>query len=412
MRLVAMAWRNIFRQKRRTLVALSALIVGLCGLVIFQGYIGTMMKGFRDSIIMSGIGHIQVAGGEGYFEDGEFDPYAYAMRDSDQRIAAIAKEPGVQAAFPSTGFTSIAGIGDKSATLLVKGYPIDRMWFEPKSATGSSNDRPTGRFTLGKLKAGAQLAPGDRDRIVLGETAARILGAKVGDVITLMAVLPEGGLNGRDFTVAAIYASAGKDKMFAFTDYDSAVDFTGIAGAPVIHVLAKDIGSTDSIAAGLPKGASYRKWPQLATFFVQVNTMFSGFLAVIRAIILLITLFVLGNTMNRIVFERMREWGTLRALGTTKRDLLVLLVLEGSFLGLVGAALGIALGFALSALINLGPGLPFALAGQGAIFIKLHPDFSSLWINLVPAVLVAGIASYFPGRRAVALTPSECLRQL
>ncbi|MGO8694403.1 MAG: ABC transporter permease [Rectinemataceae bacterium] len=411
MRLVAMAWRNIFRQKRRTLVALSALVVGLCGLVVFQGYIRTMMNGFRDGVIMSGVGHIQIAGGRGYFEDGEFNPYAYETRDWQQRIASIAKERGVLAVFPSTGFTSIAGIGDKSATLLVKGYPLDRMWFEPKTA-GSSRGRPEGKFDLGRLVSGALPAGGERDRLVLGETAARILGAKVGDVLTLMVVLPEGGLDGRDFTVAAVYSQAGRDKLFAFTDYDSAADFTGLAGAPVIHVLAKEIGATDSIAAALPGGAAYRKWPQIATYFVQVNTMFNGFLAVIRSIILLITLFVLGNTMNRIVFERMREWGTLRALGTRKRDILVLLLLEGSFLGLAGAAIGIALGFALSALINIGPGIPFKLAGRAAFYIKLHPDLKALWINLIPAVVVAGIASYFPGRRAVALTPSECLRQL
>ena len=74
MRTIAMAWRNIFRQKRRTLIALSALIVGLAALVVFQGYIGRMMSGFRDSTILAGLGHVQVAGGERYWDDGNTIP--------------------------------------------------------------------------------------------------------------------------------------------------------------------------------------------------------------------------------------------------------------------------------------------------------------------------------------------------
>ena len=94
------------------------------------------------------------------------------------------------------------------------------------------------------------------------------------------------------------------------------------------------------MAGRLPHGVAVRTWHDLATYFVQVNTMFGGFLNVIRAIILLVTLFILANTMNRIVRERMREWGTLRAVGTKKSTVLLLVVLEGCFLGVVGSRAG------------------------------------------------------------------------
>jgi putative ABC transport system permease protein len=408
MRIILMAWRNIFRQKRRTLITLSALIIGLVGLVVFQGYIAQLMNGFRDSTIRAGIGHLQIAGADRYFEDGEYNPYAYAMRDTDERIATLAKDPAVNAVFPSTGFTSIAGIGDKSATLLVKAYPAERMYFAPASGTGQP---PEDRFALGTLVAGSPPGIADRDRIVLGETAARILGVSTGDVITLMAVLPEGGLAGRDFTIGAIYRSPGMDKIFAYTDYQTARDFTSIVGAPVIHVLLKDIGSVKAVAARLPPGTAYRTWQALASYYVQVNTMFSGFQNVIRVIILLITLFILANTMNRIVFERMREWGTLRAMGTKKNQILLLVVLEGCFQGLVGAVIGIGLGFAVSALFNLGGGIPFPTDGR-TIMVRVVPDARAVWLNLIPVVITAGAAAILPGLRAVKLTPSECLRQI
>jgi putative ABC transport system permease protein len=410
MKTIAMAWRNILRQKRRTLVTLSALIVGMCGVVVFQGYIASLMRSFRDGTIRAGIGHLQIAGSPAYFEDGEFNPYAYALKDGGNLIAELAGRREVLAAFPSTGFTSIAGKGEKSVTLLVKAYPAERMFFAPSRGRVQP---PPDRFSLGTLLSGTPPASGERDRIVLGETAARILGAGAGSVLTLMAVLPDGGLNGRDFTVAAVYRDPGRDKIFAFTDYDTAVDFMGIKGAAVVHVLARDVGAVDSIASRLPRGLAVRTWRQLATFYTQVNSMFNGFLAVIRAIILLVTLFIMANTMNRIVRERMKEWGTLRAMGMKKRGILVLVVMEGFFQGIVGAALGIALGFCVSELLNLRGGVPVPFAGTAQkVVVKILPDDRSVWLNLVPAGLFAGAAAFLPGLRAVRLTPSECLRQI
>ena len=141
MKTIAMAWRNLLRQKRRTLITLSALIVGLCGVVVFQGYITSLMRSFRDRTIRAGIGHLQIARSSGYFEDGEFNPYAYAMRDAEKLVAGLASQPGVLAAFPSTGFTSIAGKGEKSVTLLVKAYPAERMFFAPPQGRVAPPDR-------------------------------------------------------------------------------------------------------------------------------------------------------------------------------------------------------------------------------------------------------------------------------
>jgi putative ABC transport system permease protein len=401
-RLLRLAWRNVFRQKRRTLTTLGAVVIGLAGLVVFQGYLGQLMKGFRESTILSGIGHLQVSSDAKYFTDGEFTPYAYGLADEAALTAKLAADPRVTAVFPSTGFTAIGGLGEKATTLLVKAYPSARMRFGAVTAGD-------GAFNLGALTSGSWDPSGGPDRLVLGETAARILKAKVGDTVTLMAVLPGGGLNGRDFTVAAVYRSAGRDKIFAFTDYATARDFSGLKAAPVLHVIARSLGDTDALASSIGAGHAVKTWPQLATYFVQVNSMFSGFLGVIRVILLLITLFILANTMNRIVFERMREWGTLRALGTKASGILVLVVLEGAIQGFVGAILGIAAGFAVSLVLNLAGGLPFPSAGT-VLQIKVVPDDQAVWWNLVPVVLTAALAAFLPALRAMRLSPSEALR--
>jgi len=398
-----LAWRNVLRQKRRTLTSLSALIVGLTGLVVFQGYLGQTMKGYRDQTVLAGIGHLQVAAAPGYFTDGEFSPYSYGLGDASTLEASLKADRRVAAVFPSTGFTAIAGTGDKSATLLVKAFPADRMGF----GTGA----PPLTFHLGPLVSGSWDPHGGPDRIVLGETAARILKTEVGAVVTLMAILPDGGLNGRDFTVAAIYRSVGRDKIFAYTDLDSAQGFIGTTSPSVLHVLAHNADDTAALAATVSADHTVRTYGELAPFYVQVNSMFAGFLAVIRTILLLVTLFILANTMNRIVFERMREWGTLRALGTKARQILALVVLEGAFQGFLGAVFGILAGLTLSLLINLAGGIPY-VNGDEVYQIKVALDADAVWWNLVPVVFTAALAAFVPALKAVALSPSEALRSV
>lgn len=406
MNLVTLAWRNVLRQKRRTLTSLSALVVGFTALVVFQGYLAQTMVGFRDQTVWSGLGHLQVAQ-PGYFDDGEFSPYRYALADQDALTRSWQANPRVAAVIPSTGFTAIASAGGPSVTLLVKAYPAAFLAF---------GGRPGGQqFQLGPLVAGSWTAPGSPDqggdRIVLGETAARVLHAGVGSVVTLMVLLPGGALDGRDFTVAAVYRSPGRDKIFAFTDFASAQSFTRLGAAPVLHILGRDadavLAATDP--ATTAAGYEVRTYLQLAPFYGQVQTMFGGFLAVIRSILLLVTLFLLANTMNRIVLERMKEWGTLRALGTKGRDILALVVLEGAFQGFLGAVLGIVGGLVVSLVVNLFGGIPY-VNGDEVYAIRVAPDAATLGWTLVPVVATAAVAALVPAWRAVKLSPAQALR--
>lgn len=407
MKNIVMAWRSILRHARRTIVTVSALVVGLAGLVVFQGFLGQMMQGFRDGMILSGIGHVQVAASSKYFVDGEFNPFPYGLQNAAEVASALTKEPGVAAVFPSTGFVAVAGIGEQSATLLVKAYPPDRTYFSSGSGVVTP---PSDKFNLGALVAGVGLNAGERDKLVLGETAARVLGAKVGDVLTLMAILPGGNLEGRDFTVSGIFSSPGLDKSFAYTDYAMASAFIRMPQPPVLIALARNISAVPRIADSLPPGVAHRTWRDLATLYVQVSRILGSFLTVIRVIILLVTLFILANSMNRSVLERMREWGTLRAIGTKKRDVLSLILWEGGLLGLLGALAGTALGFIISWIIDASGGLSYH-SGAQSYAIMVRPGLDSVWLSIIPAVLTAGLAALLPGIRAIRLTPSRCLRE-
>lgn len=408
MRNLLLAGRNLSRHKRKTLAVLAALIIGLAGLVVFQGFLSEMMRSWRDSAISAGIGHLQVAGSPAYFEDGEFNPFAYPLAHAGDLQDQLSRRPGVKAVFPSTGFVAMVGFGDQSKTLLVKGYPAERMAFAPKEGLVEA---PSDRFLLGTLESGTAIGPHDANVLVLGQTSARILGVHPGDTVTLMAILPGGQLTGRDFTVGGTFSAPEQDNLFAYTDYATAAEFTRLAQPPVLDVLLDGVERVDEVAASLPSTVTVKTWKDLATLFVQVNSMLASFLTVIRAVILVVTLFILANAMNRVVVERMREWGTLRALGAKKSDVLAVVLWEGSLMGTVGAALGIVLGFGIAGAINLGGGISFHQGSQLLqIFVK--PGLESLAVNIVPATLVAGLAAVLPGFKAIRLSPSECLREI
>lgn len=415
MKVILLAWRNVFRQKRHTAATLAAVILGLAGLVVFEGFLHQLMGAFRDSTILSGIGHLQVSSSTEYWKKGEYSPYPYALGDSVQVEQFLKHDPRVLSVFSSTGFTCLAGAGTKSLPLLVKAFPADKMYFSQATNTrADASQLIPDKFDLGHLTAGEEPSPLQPGELYLGATAARILGVHPGDTVTLMALLPEGGLNGRDFKIRGLFTAPGFDQYFAYTDYPTARDFTLQKAPPVLHVILRNRQDTAGVAAELALRfpQDYVKtWKELAVYYLQVNSMFATFLTVIQAILMLVTLFLLANSMARSVLERRREWGTLRALGTPAGAIVVIVLLEGLLLGGVGALAGLGIGYAAAGIINLAGGLPFHNASQ-LLSVNVVPEASLVGRVLLPLLITGALAALAPAWQAVKTQPADSLREL
>lgn len=407
MKTLGLAFRNLQRQKRRTILALSALIVGVTGLGLFEGYVTGLMDGFRARTIEQGLGHFQIAATKDAFGEGIYQPWGKSIPGEAAWLAKIRNIEGIGASFPAQGFTAIAASAQESATILVQAFPAEYANF----ALDQPGQGPQTGFQLGTLQEGRGLAVSPPDSLILHPTMARILKVVPGDVITLMAIMPKGGLNGRDFTLVGI--SETMDKVFAYVDMAGARSLTGLSDSPRLVVMAKE--GTDLLAlqrdleTQLPPGAVIKPWQDMASFYVQVNTMYLSFLTVIRMIILLITLFILANTMQRLVHERSRELGTLRCLGTSKVGIAGLLLSEGVMLGSAGAVLGLALSLVSSAVLNFFGGLPYQGEG-GTIMIHLVQRLDLAWGTLWPVMVCSALASIVPAWSALKQSPAAALR--
>jgi putative ABC transport system permease protein len=137
--------------------------------------------------------------------------------------------------------------------------------------------------------------------------------------------------------------------------------------------------------------------------------MYAAFLQVIRLILLLVTIFIIANAMTMTVFERMREIGTLRAVGTTRFGIFSMLFMEGGVLGFTGCLFGIGLGFVVCAVLNLAGGVKIPFEGQ-MVKILFVPRVGASFLQLVPVTLFAFFGSIVPARKAAGLTVAETLR--
>ncbi len=414
-----LAFRNIFRNKRRSFFTLMSIVIGIAGLVVFQGFVRNQMVQFRASVVQGGIGHLQVAASPDYYLKGEYNPFDYILPDSEKLISTLRKVEYVKSVIPALGFTGLAASSEKTISLLFKAYPVaDPLFANRERATEAqlkeARQRP---LLIASLSTGNQLSADVPNGVVVGERAAKILNVKLGDVITVLGMVSGGGMNGTDMKIVGIYKGAvTAEKYFAYISYDFAKSFIGVEGPSTLLLTLDNIDNTNKVA-GLVKEIkdpntstlATRKWTELAVYYRQVNTMYTTFLTVIRAILLLVILFVIVNTQTMSVMERMREIGTLRALGTSRIQVVLTFIFEGGLLGAIGSIFGVLLGFILSWIFNLMGGVPMVYDGE-MVRNYFTPDIMSMLPNIWPVILFALIASAGPARKAGKLQIADTLR--
>lgn len=351
MTLAALAFRNLLRNRRRTLFSLCVVAAGSAALLLTAGFVRFSFDGLREAIVHGGLGHLEVAPvatmGGGSAEERATLP---GFRDWESVRAVIEEEPHVAAAMGVTHLTGLLSRDERSVAAMVLAVEPER-------------ERRMG-FVV-HIRAGANLpddapAPGEEGALI-GQGLAKTLYAGLGDVVTLMAVTGDGTLNALDLSVTGTFTTGLQDLDARLVKIHraTAARLAGSDNVSTLIVALDDHARTDVARealvgrlAGWNPPLAVLDWKARAPFYGQVLALYSGIFAFLGTIVFVLVCLSTSNTLLMTVLERMRELGTLRALGTSVGQVAALILLEALWLGLIGGALGGALGACAGILIN------------------------------------------------------------
>lgn len=410
MNTLPLALRNIFRNKRRTFFTLTAIMIGIMALVLFDGFVRYTLWGLQESTIRNGLGHLQLTTAEDYFTTGNFDPFRYLFTDQAAIVGKLQALPEVKNVVPQVTFAATLASAEKSGIVMVQAVPAEHS---------------RSLLSFRQIVAGRDLRAEDRYRVVLARGVAEQIGATIGDTMTMMAITRNGGLNAADLEVVGI-ATLGLrelDNIQVYLDLPTAMEFLDITSVPLLITVLEKTEYTGAVKEALVQAFNgksgpplvVKAWDELADYYRQVKGFYGSLLQIMRFIIMLVVIFTIINTMTMSVLERTREIGALRAIGTQKTGILRLFLAEGLWVGLLGGIGGVALGLVASSLINnlFGgiyiPPPPGMAEGYQAFFA---PSAATVGQNLLLALVVTVLASLYPAYKGAKLKIADALRYL
>ncbi len=407
-KLILLAWRNMWRNWRRTAIALTAMVLGLTLLIFFTGMIeGSDQAIFGNAVRIYG-GNLHV-NAPGYRVKASRLPLL-PLEDADAVMRTVAAEPTVVAVAPRI---STSGMVSKRGTALgVAITAIDPTIEAPLSLQAESIVQ--GRF----------LSPADHDAILIGQGLADRLQVGVGDSVSLLGRRKNETLRQHSMTVVGVY-------NLGMPDIEKSVVYIPLADAQMLYnlrgqateavVFLKQVGTEErlmrSLQAELP-GYEVNSWQTLRPEFRETMRTKLVFTSFIGMVVIGIAAIGILNLMLMAAFERTREMGVLAALGMRNWQIMALFMLEGALIGVVGAVLGCALGVLLVwAVAQVGIDLSMA-AGMGEIMAllgnRLYPSVTVgdvLGRGLL-VVLISALASLYPAWQAARNEPAVALHHV
>lgn len=402
-KLPSIALRNLSRQARRTALSAGSVLIAVCAVVLLRGMANGLLRLLADNVVDAGVGAIQVHA-PGFLE-AESDPLKLDLPDEPALYARIAAVPGVAAVTPRLTFDAL--IGNGSVSTLAQVVAVDpareakvcpHRWDE---AHGQGLDKP------------------DAAEAVVGEGLGTGLGAKAGDTLNIMTGTRAGAQNALDFTVRTLMVTADpfSSKRRVIVPLKFAQSVAGMGGRVTeIAIAVRDSSAVETVAARLSAelGPKYdvRTWKVLVPSVQERLVRLGRVLAFISVVLFIMVLSGIVNTMLMTVYERVREIGTMLAVGAKRRQIVALFMLEAAGLGAVGASAGGIIGYAFIRWLGA-RGIALPIPGQ-AFSLELHASVSFAYVLGAIGVGVVGalVAAAYPSWRASRLTPVEALRAI
>lgn len=402
--LIILAWRNVWRNRKRSAIILLSIALGLCGGL----FSGAVMMGMGESMVYSAInrylGHIEIHA-PGYRDDPRLKKIIPDYMPVEQFLA---RQPSVEAWSSRTLVEGMAASAGASYGVQIVGVQ-------------DSSEALATRITE-KIVEGSFFGAGYRIQAVVGRKLAEKLNLHLKSKIILTFQERGGSLAYLAARVAGIYKTESSlyDERTVYVKR-SVLQKNINAPHTWIHEIAirlRSGGDIKKVAASLQKefpALEVADWKQLAPELAFMSSSVESFTYLFVAIIIFALLFGITNTMLMAVVERTHELGILIAVGMKKTKLFIMIILESIMLSFTGGVLGMLLGAAVIYWFNI-KGIDLSAFAEGlenfGSASVLYPflPVSMYGVLAVMILLAANIAALMPAWKAARLLPAQAVR--
>ncbi len=411
--IVTIAYRNIWRNGRRTALCVVAVALAVFFIIFMESFIRGMTDSIEDVVRTFETGDVSAVS-ESFEEDKEYYPAQFPIADgrgADELVAEVEALPGVRAALPR--ITVYATLFDSTVKhALLWGVRAGR---EAEVNDLNLADRGDG-IVLGRF-------PEDgASECAIGSALAAKAGLRIGDKLPMKVVSAQFSDKYWSPTVSGIFE-------FDYAKYDE--DVVVVSFDRLSRVLSLDgatqqlfVYAEDGVPASLVKaevsgalgpGHVVREWGD--NYWVAMMRQMTGIYVIIEAVFQIVASFLIINTVLMVIHERIKEIGMMGALGMTRREIVLVFFFEAVLLSVLGALAGCALGGAATWLGSLFPMDTQAFTGGG---LKEMPFSGTIFIAFSPAILAKGFAfgvlvsaacTILPSLKSAFVEPVEALRR-
>ncbi|MEI7639110.1 MAG: ABC transporter permease [Syntrophus sp. (in: bacteria)] len=409
--LFKIAVRNLLRYKRRTLLTASLITIGVVFVLVFTSVTGSFKAMMIGQITDSMLGHLQIHR-KGYVASIDNLPLNLNIKPKayQKLTEALKAAPEIAAFSPRLKFGGMFSNFTETTNIRLNGvYPEREFQTVPLL---------TSRISEGKKTL-------SRGEIMIPSLLAKGLKVKLGDAVVVVATNVDGSVNGKQFVVSGILESAtGPGGRDGYLHIEDAAEVLRMPEAEIseVAVRLKDFSRLPAAVRHLEgqlagevnkEGRSIfevHSWEQLSPFF-NIARMIDVMTFFIKIMLIAIVLISIMNVMIMAVYERIREIGTIAAIGTLPGKILSMFVIEGFCLGVLGAIIGDIIGSAIVLIINV-IGIRFDFAQQKDLLLTTTLAPSDLLVISAIVIFVAVLASLQPAYKASRMEPIAALRHV
>jgi ABC-type lipoprotein release transport system permease subunit len=400
-----LAWRNVWRHRRRTVIIVLAMGFGLALMMFYDG----LVAGFNQAIYGNAIqvlgGNIQVHA-EGFRAKAELNPLL-PLADAEAVVEAAQANSEVVAA---------------TRRIITGGLASSR---EGAFAVGITGIEPEAELSVNlaekHLVAGRLLTADDGDVVYIGKGLADSMGVQVGDRFTLTGRATHAQMRQRTMTVAGIFdlGMADLEKRTVYISLSEAQSLYGLDGQSTeVAIVLRQVGREAAVISALKPGLPGYEIESFEANYPELQSALAtkgGVMNIFSVVILMIAGIGILNLLLMAIYERTREIGILGAMGLKPRQISLLFILEGTLIGLVGVAAGVGLGLLFNGLL-MRVGLDFTAFSSITTYTALisgrvYPSWGveKLLGRALTVAIIASLAAVIPAREAAQREPAEAL---